>query len=82
MMTDEEIARRSQELVETMTPMLAGQGSAVQGAALSDLVSIWVAGHHPESRAEILLLFVETVAKLTAINAKFMFGKEGFPGLH
>lgn len=48
MMTPKEMATRSQELVQMIRPLLAGEGAPVQSAALADLVAIWLAGHQLE----------------------------------
>jgi len=39
------LALETQELVAQIKPILFGRRSEVQGAALADLVSLWVAGH-------------------------------------
>jgi hypothetical protein len=75
----QELAHRSQELVRLIGPMLHGQGSDVQGAALCDLCAIWLAGHHPELRAVILSRFMQTLIKLVDVNEKQIFGDHGFP---
>jgi hypothetical protein len=38
-------ARRVYELVEAIKPILVGEKPAVQGAALADLLAMWLAGH-------------------------------------
>jgi hypothetical protein len=75
---------RSQELVKQIEPLLAGKGPEVQGAALLDLVATWLAGHHPDQRNQVLLLFMASIIKLTDVNEKLIFGESGFPkeGLH
>jgi hypothetical protein len=73
------MADRSEELVESIRPLLAGQGPVVQGAALADLVSMWIAGHNPASRDEALNDWLELVRNLVPINERKMFGDAGFP---
>ena len=48
-----------------ISALLAGCGPLIQGAALADLVSLYLAGHRPDEREEVLEVFVETVRKLT-----------------
>ena len=38
-------ARRAHELVEAIKPILANEKPYVQGAALADLLAMWLAGH-------------------------------------
>lgn len=83
-MTLTDQARRSQELVRLIGPMLHGQRPDVQGAALCDLLAMWLAGHHPDVRANVLARFIHTTMELIAVNEKIIFGDAGFPteGLH
>jgi hypothetical protein len=61
-------------------PLLAGHAPEVQGAALADLLAIWLAGHHVAGdeyatrslRAELLAMHCAAVRTLTAINALMM----------
>jgi hypothetical protein len=61
-------------------PLLAGQAPEVQGAALADLLAIWLAGHHVAGdedatrslRAELLAMHCAAVRTLTSINARMM----------
>lgn len=39
------IETEAMELVARMKPLLAGRAPLVQGAALADLLAIWIAGH-------------------------------------
>ncbi len=49
---------------ERIRPLLAGLPPMVQGAALADLMSHWVIGHCPESRAEILATHYKAVVAM------------------
>jgi len=60
-------------LSERIRPLLAGHDGAVQGAALADLVSIYIAGHPPDQRKEMLELLMETVRELTPLSEKQIF---------
>lgn len=66
------------ELAERIKPMLAGQGPEVQGAALAELVSIWITGFNEETleqtaitRAMITAHWIDTVLKLTVAMDAF-----------
>lgn len=67
-------------LVDEIKPLLAGHSPALQGAVLADLVSIWIAGHHPKLRKIMFDMHVMAVPRLVEINDKILFGDEGFPG--
>jgi hypothetical protein len=62
-------------LIDTIRPLLAGKPAPVQGAALADLLAIWLAGHWAGNRAEtarlradLLKAHVATVRKLIHEN--------------
>ena len=78
-MTLDDQARRSQELVSLIGPMLHGEGPDVQGGVLCDLCATWLAGHHPDLRAGVLAQFMHTLIQLMVVNEKQIFGDHGFP---
>src|SRR5258705_12584064 len=80
-MSAAEMARRAQELVARIAPILYGQESEVQSAALADLVALWLAGHQvidgnkfvtgsevDDTRDKMLDEFVERVRSLVPVN--------------
>ena len=68
------------DLVQILRPLFVDKPKEVQGAALADLVSIWLAGHvvrgDPAAterwRNSILDLHVEVVRELTPINYQLL----------
>jgi hypothetical protein len=58
---------------------LKGYPPELQGAVLADLLSIWLAGHAPIVREEILQLHIAHVRELIEINEKLVFGEQGHP---
>ena len=44
------------ELVDKVKPLLAGHDPSIQGAVCGELASIWLAGHTPDLRDELLEL--------------------------
>jgi hypothetical protein len=58
---------------------LKGYPPELQGAVLADLLSIWLAGHAPIVREEILQLHIAHVRELIEINEKLIFGEQGHP---
>jgi hypothetical protein len=65
-------------LVDRIRPLLAGYPAEMQGAALADLLAIWLAGHYVEGdavatrtlRSDLLADHFTTVIQLTPLNAK------------
>ena len=66
----------------TMTAhrLLAGHDPAWQSAVLADLLSLWVAGHRPDVREDVLAIHIELVRKLIPASELQMFGPAGHPG--
>jgi hypothetical protein len=69
-------AVEAMQLVEKISPLLAGKHPAVQSAALCDLVSMWLSGVFMlgdedatnKVREQMLANFVDTVRKLIRVN--------------
>ena len=80
MSDDSREALEAQRLVESIRPLLAGKGQAVQSAALVDLVSMWLAGMFVVGNAEAtdamreehLYLFMRTVVDLIPLNEEMI----------
>jgi len=66
--------------VRRLAPELHGLGPEVQGAILADLVSMWMAGHAPHVREEVLATWLVTMRLLVEPNEKIVFGEGGHPG--
>jgi hypothetical protein len=60
-------------------PLLKGREPQLQGAVLADLLSIWLAGHAPQLREEILALHINSVRALIPVHEKQIFGEAGHP---
>jgi hemerythrin len=77
-------ARRAQELVEAIKPILAGEAPHIQGAALADLLAMWLAGHvavgDPEAsqamRETLLTAHIEAVRDLVPVEYKGLIEPE------
>jgi adenine deaminase len=59
-------------LVEDIKPLLAGHAPVVQGAALAELLAIWIGGHHASAstvdmRNKLLEAHILTVRALVAL---------------
>jgi hypothetical protein len=74
-----EQATEALELAGVIKLILAGNDPGVLGAALADLVSIWVAGHHPDQREKVLVLWLEAVRNMIPTQAEELFGPAGWP---
>jgi hypothetical protein len=55
-------------LIHAIGPLLHGKGPDLQGAALAELVSRWIAGHHPSLRAHALAQHFHAVRDLIRLN--------------
>jgi hypothetical protein len=81
-MDSSEQADRVTALVEMIKPFLAGEAAAVQGAALADLLSIWLAGHivpgDPAATKlmhdELLQFHINGVRELIPVSAAQLHG--------
>ena len=76
-MTRSDQAHEVEAIVEAIRPMLAGKTPEVQGAVLADLLAIFLAGHHPELREQLLTMHIEGVRKLIAPNEAAIFAQRG-----
>jgi hypothetical protein len=56
-------------LVERIRPILAGNPPEDVSAALAELVSLWVVGHPPEVRAELMKQWRTLLTGLIKVNA-------------
>jgi|GEM_PF-1228839 len=59
--------RQSDALVEQMRPILAGQNPEVQGAAIAQLLAIFIAGHAPPMRESARKLLMDCADGLMPI---------------
>jgi hypothetical protein len=69
----------SLQLAARIRPLLAGHPSMVQGAAMADLVSIWIAGYPPDERAAMLALFISAVTWMIEPSAAQLLEDSGVP---
>lgn len=73
-LTDEALA-----VSKDIASLLKGRDPGVQGAVLADLLSIYLAGHAPDLREEILQMHIEAVRELVPVSEKQIFGEAGYP---
>ena len=63
----EEWLQQVQQLSERLKAELAGKPAPIQGAALADMLAIWLGGHHPaEVREDLLRNHIAAVRALLA----------------
>jgi hypothetical protein len=72
-------AESSLVLSRRLRPLLAGAETGQQSAALADLLSVWLVGHPPQMRDELLARHVELVRELAPINEAEIFAGQGHP---
>lgn len=65
------------KLADRMGQVLRKRHPAVMGGALAEVVSKWLAGHHPDMREQVLKDFLEATHKLVAINHKILMKHYG-----
>lgn len=63
--------------VGQIRPLLAGKGSAVQGAILAELVAMYLAGHLPALRKGLLELHVRTACEMIPLHHERIRGHLG-----
>ena len=78
MMTHDE-TRAIIAISRQIKPHLVGAGASIQGGVLADLVSLWLAGHHPDLREEMFAEFIRVTRRLVPVSEKEIFGEQGFP---
>lgn len=62
-------------LVDQVKPIFAGKGPHVQGAALTELTSLWLAGHPPAMREKLLEIQIASIRELIKVNAEMLRGE-------
>lgn len=64
-------------IVEEIKPVLAGHNPAIQGAALAELLAIWVLGHRRETPARTEALREELIAhQIHFVRMRMEIGEE------
>jgi len=76
-MTDE--LKIALALVEQVKPVLAGHPAGAQGAALCNLLALWLAGHAPELREGLLALHIDMTKHMVPVAEHELFGDAGHP---
>lgn len=66
-------------LVAQIRPILAGHDPGVQGAVLGELVALYLVGHRPDIRDEMLTLHAELVRALIPIAEREVFAERERP---
>jgi hypothetical protein len=60
-------------LSKRIGPLLARWPPEIQGAVLADLLSVWIAGHHPSLRENLLAAHIDAVRALVPETEKEIF---------
>lgn len=66
-MTYDDATKLADEIVERIRPLLAGHSPPLQGMVVAELTAIWLAGHDPSLRDDLLTLQLETIAELVPL---------------
>jgi hypothetical protein len=73
-------AQLTELLSQQIQAILFGKPRLVQSAVLADLLAIWIAGHEPAVRDEVLMIHLTLVQSLIGPSEQEMFGPAGHPG--
>lgn len=82
-MNDNDFAAANARVIDISSrirPQLAGNNPALVGSVLLDLVSIWIAGHHPALREEVLQIWLAAVRKMVPVSEAEIFPNGKPPG--
>lgn len=71
--TEQDVAKVG-EIVNSIRPLLGGQGAHIQGAVIADIVSIFIAAHAPHLRKTMMDGIVKTAMKMVPMNENILFG--------
>jgi len=69
--------REVTDLVNKIKWHLRGTGPELQGAVLCDLLAMFLAGHHPTLRDDVLEIHLNTVRALVPVNEAALFEHYG-----
>lgn len=72
------VVAEAEKLSEKIKPMLYGKGHMVQGVVLADLVSVWLAGHRPDVRTDVLAQLTVMAAEFVPLAEMKIFGPKGW----
>lgn len=78
--SDDEDVLRAEALAESIKPMLAGHGVEDQGAALMQLLALFIAGHPAQMREAVLAMHLNAVRGMIPVVERELFGPAGHPG--
>jgi hypothetical protein len=73
----ERMAREASSISAQIEPLLHGRGPELQGAVLADLLAMFIAGHHPGLREEILQMHIGAVRGLIPVCEAQIFEQHG-----
>ena len=67
-------------VTDAIRPLLYGRPREVQGAILADLLAMWLAGHPSQLRESVLMMHIQAMRPMIAIQERYLFGGRGHPG--
>ena len=70
---------RAEHICNQIVPLLRGQGPDVQGVVLANIVALWLAGHHPALRGEVIKQWSELMHNLVPLAEDDIFGEQVRP---
>jgi hypothetical protein len=66
---------QSDALIEQIRPLLAHRNPTLQGCVIAELLAIFIGGHHPTRRQEMLDATVEMAVTMIALHDPWKGGK-------
>lgn len=83
-MTEKETFDLINSIVAQCQPILKGHPPEVQGAAIADILSIYITAHAPHLRKRAMAFLVDTAFDLVPINEQSLFpsGKHPYTELY
>ena len=66
-------------LADDIRPLLKGKDPDIQGAVLSELLALFIAGHHPQLRDHAMRAIIACTLDLVRVNDEMLYGPKGFP---
>lgn len=78
-MSDDDKARLVLEVTEAIKPLLAGKGPDVQGGIIANLAAIWLVGHAPYMREEVLQGHIKVIRDLMPLSEAELFATRERP---
>lgn len=72
----DQLTEQSNEIVDQIRPLLAGKLPQLQGIVVAELTAIWLAGHAPELRDDLIRMQDAAVRELVTLWHERLRGRQ------